>query len=82
MEVVDSYQQARTRARRTSAFRLRRQERRLGDLACRRRLDTGELARLAAVRSELRARGTGEPWPRRLWHRRSSHLATAPRHPA
>jgi hypothetical protein len=76
---VDIYEQARTRARRTPTFRLRRQEQQLGDDARRRRLGPRELARLAAVRSELRARSDAEPWLRRRWRRRASRL-TALRH--
>jgi hypothetical protein len=51
------YQQARTKARRTSTFRLRRQEQRLVVHVRARRPTDVQLAHLAALRSELRARG-------------------------
>jgi len=77
-EVIDIYQQARVRARRTAAFRLRRQLRRLSECARQRRLTDPEIARLAAVRSELRHRRATRP---RRWslspRRRSQPL---PRH--
>ena len=54
------YQRARTRARRTPTFRLRRQVRHLAVRARQRRLGAVEAARLAAVRTELRIRGLGD----------------------
>jgi hypothetical protein len=57
MQDQDVYQRARVRARRTTTFRLRRQEHRLVVHAHTQRPTSTQLARLAAVRSELRARG-------------------------
>jgi hypothetical protein len=64
----DIFQRAKARARRTATVRLRRQERRLSVQAQWRPLLTGELVRLAAIRTELLARRTGSPWPR-TWSR-------------
>jgi hypothetical protein len=64
---VDIFQTARAKARRTGTIRLRRQERRLSIQAQWRPLLTTELIRLAAARTELRARTLGRTWPR-TWH--------------
>lgn len=53
---TDAYRRARTRARRTMTFWLRRQERRLLAELRHRYPTTPELARLAALRAELRVR--------------------------
>ena len=72
MDEVDIFQQARAKARRTATVRLRRQERRLSLQAQWRPLLTPELARLAAIRTELRARTLGTTWPR-TWRVVHSH---------
>jgi hypothetical protein len=64
VDQVDIFQQARAKARRTATVRLRRQERRLSIQAQWRPLLTAELARLAAIRTELKARTLGATWPR------------------
>ena len=73
-----TYARARAKARRTASFRLRRQERRLTARARLRPLDNDELARLAAARTELQARGDGRPWPR-TWRRSHTPAARIPR---
>jgi hypothetical protein len=64
VDQVDIFQAARAKARRTGTIRLRRQERRLSIQAQWRPLLTVELIRLAAARTELRARTLGHHWPR------------------
>jgi hypothetical protein len=55
----DLYRRARSRARRTPSFLLRRRARRLVARAAAHRPHTDELAELAAVRTELVARSRG-----------------------
>ena len=60
-DAVTAYLDARVSARLAMTPRLRRQERRAREKAQERRLDQRGLARLTAVRDELRARGEDVP---------------------
>ncbi len=67
-EVVEAYREERPRARRRMTVRLRRQERRVREVARVRCLDHAELGSFAALRDELRSRGVDLPpiewtWP-------------------
>jgi hypothetical protein len=60
-DAVTAYVEARASARWAMTLRLRWQERRAREKALERRLDQRGLARLTAVRDELRARGEDVP---------------------
>jgi hypothetical protein len=60
-DAVTAYVDARASARSAMTLRLRWQERRAREKALERRLDLRGLARLTAVRDELRARGADVP---------------------
>lgn len=64
-DFVAAYRVARAGARRTRTARLRRQERRVRETVAALPLDEWRLARLAAVRHELRERGVELPPIRR-----------------
>jgi hypothetical protein len=66
VQETEIYRHARAKARRTLSYRLYRRERRIISNARQRLLTGTELARLAAIRSEIQARRAG--------HRRARSL--------